>query len=46
MNARIDCDDEGEMYRLFHSINSLAAVLNAHAANEGREKELFEEYHI
>lgn len=39
VNARIDCDDEGEMYRLFHSINSLAAVLNAHAANEVREKE-------
>ena len=39
VNARIDCDDEGEMYRLFHSVNSLAAVLNAHAANEIREKE-------
>lgn len=39
VNARIDCDDEGELYRLFHSINSLAAVLNAHAANEVREKE-------
>lgn len=39
VNARIDCDDEGELYRLFHSINSLAAVLNAHAANELREKE-------
>lgn len=38
-NARIECDDEGELYRLFHSINSLAAVLNAHAANELREKE-------
>lgn len=38
-NARIECDDEGELYRLFHSINSLAAVLNAHAANEAREKE-------
>lgn len=38
-NARIECDDEGELYRLFHSINSLAAVLNAHASNETREKE-------
>ena len=37
--ARIDCDKEGEMYRLFHSVNTLAAVLNAHAANELREKE-------
>lgn len=38
-NARIECDDEGELYRLFHSVNSLAAVLNAHADNELREKE-------
>ena len=38
-NARIECDNEGELYRLFHSINSLAAVLNAHADNELREKE-------
>ena len=37
-NARIECDNEGELYRLFHSINSLAAVLNAHADNELREK--------
>lgn len=39
VDARIDCDNEGELYRLFHSINSLAAVLNAHASNELREKE-------
>lgn len=38
-NARIECDNEGELYRLLHSINSLAAVLNAHADNELREKE-------
>ena len=38
INARIECDNEGELYRLFHSINSLAAVLNAHADNELREK--------
>ena len=38
-NARIECDDEGELYRLFHAVNSLAAVLNAHADNELREKE-------
>ena len=37
-NARIECDDEGELYRLFHTVNSLAAVLNAHADNELREK--------
>ncbi len=39
VNARIECDSEGEMYRLFHAVNSLAAVLNAHADNEQREKE-------
>ena len=39
VDARIECDDEGELYRLFHSVNSLAAVLNAHAAKELREKE-------
>lgn len=39
VNARIESDNEGELYRLFHSVNSLAAVLNAHAANELREKE-------
>ena len=38
-NARIECDSEGELYRLFHSVNSLAAVLNAHANNELQEKE-------
>lgn len=37
-DARIDCDEEGELYKLFHSVNTLSAVLNAHAANELREK--------
>ena len=39
VNARIECDEEGELYRLFHTVNSMAAVLNAHADNELREKE-------
>lgn len=38
-NARIECDEEGELYRLFHTVNSMAAVLNAHADNELREKD-------
>jgi len=38
-DARIDCDQEGTLYRLFHSVNTLAAILNAHATNELREKE-------
>lgn len=37
--ARIDCLSEGELYKLFHEINTLTAVLNAHAENEGRSKE-------
>lgn len=38
-NARIQCDSEGELHKLFHSVNTLAAVLNAHAENEQRSKE-------
>ncbi len=37
--ARMECDEEGELYRLFHAVNSLAAVLDAHAGQEQREKE-------
>lgn len=36
--VRIQCDEEGELYRLFHEVNSLAAILNAHAENEERAK--------
>ena len=39
IDARIACDEEGEIYRLFHSVNTLAAVLSAQASNENREKE-------
>ncbi len=34
----IECNDEGELYRLFHEVNSLVAILNAHAENEKRAK--------
>lgn len=37
-NARIACDEEGDLYRLFHEINSLASILNAHAEQEGNAK--------
>ena len=37
-DARLGCDREGELYRLFHSVNALTAVLSAHADNEQREK--------
>lgn len=36
---RIPCNEEGGLYRLFHEINTLATVLEAHAAHENREKE-------
>lgn len=38
-NARLDCDNEGELYKLFHEVNSLAAVLNSHAEKELKSKE-------
>lgn len=38
-DARIVCDEEGELYRLFHEINSLAAILTAQARQEGQSKE-------
>lgn len=34
----IECDDEGELYRLFHEVNSLVSILNAHAENEKNAK--------
>ena len=37
-NARIQCNDEGELYRLFHEVNSLVSILNAHAENEENAK--------
>lgn len=42
-NARIDCNKDGELYKLFHSVNTLAAVLNAHAENEFRSKEFLKD---
>lgn len=37
-NARIECNEEGELYRLFHEVNSVISILNAHAENEGKAK--------
>ncbi len=42
-SARIECDDEGELYRLFHEVNSLAAILNAQAENEGKSKKFLQD---
>lgn len=41
-SARIECDDEGELYRLFHEVNSLASILNAHAEHEGAAKKFLQ----
>ena len=38
-NARIECDYEGELYKLFHKINSLVSTLNAHLDKELQSKE-------
>ena len=37
--ARLDSTREGQLYRLFHEVNELAAVLNAHADREQQEKQ-------
>ena len=37
-DARIANDEEGELYRLFWSINNMSAVLTSKAAKENREK--------
>ena len=37
-DVTIECNDEGELYRLFHEVNSLVAILNAHADNEKSAK--------
>ena len=39
VDARILCDEEGELYRLFHSVNTLAAICNAQVEKEMKEKE-------
>ena len=37
-NVSIECNDDGELYRLFHEVNSLVTILNAHAENEKNAK--------
>lgn len=36
--ASIECNDEGGLYRLFHEVNSLIDILNAHAENEKKRR--------
>lgn len=35
----IECNEEGAMYHLFHEVNSLVTIANAHADSERRAKE-------
>lgn len=35
----IECSEEGELYRLFHEVNSLVSILNAHIEQEGAGKQ-------
>ena len=37
-NSRIECDEEGELYKLFHKINNMSAVLDAHIDREQGQK--------
>lgn len=37
-DVTIECNEEGELYCLFHEVNSLVAILNAHAENEKNAK--------
>ena len=37
--ARISCDEDGELFKLFHRVNTMAAVMAAHANKETQAKE-------
>lgn len=41
-DASIECNDEGELYRLFHEVNSLVAILNAHTEKEKSSKKFLQ----
>lgn len=43
--VRLASDEDGELYRLFHEVNTLVSVLNAHAENESRAKQALPRYH-
>lgn len=42
-NMHIECDNEGQLYRLFHEVNSLVSILNAHAENEIKAKKFLKD---
>ncbi|QQZ61904.1 HAMP domain-containing histidine kinase [Paenibacillus sonchi] len=41
--ARIECDSEGSLYKLFHAVNTLATTLDAHGAKEQKTKEFLKD---
>lgn len=42
-DSRVACDQEGSLYKLFHTINTLATALGAHAAREQTVKEFLKD---
>ncbi|MDD3206721.1 MAG: HAMP domain-containing sensor histidine kinase [Lachnospiraceae bacterium] len=42
-DARLECNEEGELYRLFHQVNTLVSILNAHAEKEGQAKKFLKD---
>lgn len=37
-SARIECDEDGELYKFFHKVNSMSAILDAHIGREQAQK--------
>lgn len=42
-DARLECNEEGDLYRLFHQVNMLVSILNAHAEKEGQAKKFLKD---
>ncbi|MCR8747185.1 sensor histidine kinase [Romboutsia lituseburensis] len=42
-DARIECNDEGELYRLFHEVNSLVSILSSNAKNKEKSKKFLKD---
>ena len=42
-NARLECDNEGSLYKLFHTVNTLATTLDAHALAEQKMREFLKD---
>lgn len=40
---RIDCEEEGELYRLFYEVNLLVSILQAYGENESKGKQFMKE---